>query len=226
VITFDNVSKSFDSLKVLHDLSFHVAANQILGIVGPSGCGKTTILKLIAGILKPDQGRITVAQGAVGYVFQEPRLLPWRTGLDNVAAALRAQGKSKDEARAVAARWLERVGLKGFEGYHPIELSGGMAQRISIARAFAVEPRILLLDEPFSNVDATLKTSLIDILRGIIKERQTTAAYVTHDLAEALRLADRIVELTAERGLKELDLSDRAAVAREWLASSLDDLEG
>lgn len=226
MITFENVSKSFDSLEVFRELSLHVAANEIVAIVGPSGSGKTTLLKMVTGIVQPDSGSITVAEGAVGYVFQEPRLLPWRTALDNVAATLRAQGATKGEARQRAARWLERVGLKGFEHYHPAELSGGMAQRVSIARAFAVEPRILLLDEPFSNVDQALKGSLIDILQSIINERRATVLYVTHDLTEALRLADRIVEITSEGRLREIDVSDRAGVARQWLAASLGDLAG
>jgi NitT/TauT family transport system ATP-binding protein len=226
MITFKNVSKAFDSLKIFHDLSLHVAANQIVAVVGPSGSGKTTLLKMVTGIVRPDEGTVTVAEGAVGYVFQEPRLLPWRTALDNVAAGLRAQGTNKDDARTRAATWLERVGLGGFEHYHPAELSGGMAQRVSIARAFAVEPRILLLDEPFSNVDQTLKGSLMEILQSIMRERQTTAMYVSHDLTEALRLADRIVEITPEHQLRELDLSDRAAVARKWLDASLGDLAG
>ncbi len=166
-----------------------------------------------------------MADAAVGYVFQEPRLLPWRTALDNVAAPLRAQGLDKKAARAAAAGWLERVELAGFESYHPAELSGGMAQRVSIARAFAAEPGILLMDEPFSNMDATLKGSLIAILQEIIRERETTVVYVTHELTEALKLADRIVELTPARRLRELDLSDRGAVARKWLATTLGGLE-
>lgn len=226
MITFTNVSKSFDSLKVLHDFSLHIATGQIVGVVGPSGSGKTTILKLITGILQPDSGTITVASGAVGYVFQEPRLLPWRTALDNVAAPLRAQGLSRAAAREAAARWLERVGLGGFERYYPAELSGGMAQRVAIARAFAVEPRILLMDEPFSNVDVELKESLMETLGRIIRERRPTVVYVTHDLPEALRLADRIVELTPDHGLREVDLSDRGAVAREWIGRTLGELGG
>lgn len=218
VIRLDNVSKSFDSLKVLRDVSLEVAANEIVGVVGPSGSGKTTILKLITGIVTPDSGTVTVAEGPVGYAFQEPRLLPWRTAVDNVAAPLRATGVGKEAAREAAARWLGRVGLAGFERYHPAELSGGMAQRVSLARAFAVEPNVLLMDEPFANVDVDLKKSLIDVLESLIKERGTTMVYVTHELPEALRLADRIVELTPEHGLRELDLSDREAVAREWLA--------
>jgi NitT/TauT family transport system ATP-binding protein len=218
MITFEHVSKSFDSLRVLNDLSFHISSGEILGVVGPSGSGKTTILKLLTGIITPDEGSVRVAEGAVGYVFQEPRLLPWRTALDNVAVPLRARGTDKAAARKQAALWLERVGLAGFEHYHPAELSGGMAQRVAVARALAVEPAILLMDEPFSSMDAALKASLMATLQQILKERQTTAVYVTHDLTEALQLADRIVEVTPDRALRELDLSDRAAVARDWLA--------
>ena len=205
MIKLERVSKSFDSLEVLHDVSLHVADKEVVGVVGPSGSGKTTILKLITGIVTPDSGTVTVAEGPVGYAFQEPRLLPWRTALDNVAAPLRAQGMKREAARVAAARWLERVGLAGFERYHPAELSGGMAQRVSLARAFAVEPSVLLMDEPFANVDSELKGSLIGILASIIKERGTTMVYVTHELTEALRLADRIVELTPEHALRELE---------------------
>jgi NitT/TauT family transport system ATP-binding protein len=220
-IVFDRVHKTFDSLKVIDDLSLAVGAGQIVGIVGPSGVGKTTILKLITGIVTPDRGTVTVAEGRLGYVFQEPRLLPWRTASDNVAVALRAMGMEKAAARAAAAGWLERVGLEGFEDYHPDELSGGMAQRVSIARAFAVEPGILLLDEPFSNMDATLKASLMDVLRGMLEERRITVIHVTHDLTEVLQWADRIIELTADHRARELDLTDRKAVAMEWLAATL-----
>lgn len=218
MIAFKRVSKSFDSLKVLNDLSFRISSGQIVGVVGPSGAGKTVILKLITGILVPDEGEVQVAEGAVGYVFQEPRLLPWRTALENVAAPMRARRMDKIEAREKASAWLARVDLAGFEQYHPAELSGGMAQRVSLARALAVEPAILLMDEPFSNMDATLKSSLMVTLQQLLAERMTTVVYVTHDLTEALQLADRIVELLPNKSLRELDLSDRPTVAREWLA--------
>lgn len=218
VIVFDHVSKSFDSLEVLRDLSFGVAPGDILGVVGPSGSGKTTILKLITGIFAPDEGTVTVGQGVTGYVFQEPRLLPWRTALDNVAGPLRALGMDKAAARRKAGEWLQKVGLGGFELYHPAELSGGMAQRVSLARALAVEPAVLLMDEPLSSLDATLKGSLLGTLAELLKGRATTTVYVTHDLVEALQLADRIVELMPGKTLRELDLTDRAALASEWLA--------
>jgi NitT/TauT family transport system ATP-binding protein len=221
VIRFERVSLAFDALHVFDGLDLHIDDGQIVGIVGPSGVGKTTVLKLISGILKPDAGTVRVTEKTMGYIFQEPRLLPWRTAVDNVAVVLRPKGRDRREAREVARVWLEKVGLKGFADYHPAELSGGMAQRVSIARAFAVEPDLLLLDEPFSNMDASLKSSLMRLLSTMIAERPTTVVYVTHDLIEALQLADRIVELAPGRPPRELDLQDRRAVALEWLGPSL-----
>jgi len=221
MITFERVHKTFDSLVVLDGVDLHIAENQIVAVVGPSGVGKTTMLEMITGLIAPDSGRVEVADVRIGYVFQEPRLLPWRTAVDNIAVVLRAQGVEREEARRAAASWMERVGLQGFEGYHPAELSGGMAQRVAVARAFAAEPRILLMDEPFSNMDLELKTSLLGILETIIRERKTTVVYVTHELTEALRIADRIVELTPERRLRELDLRDRKQVALDWLSGTL-----
>ena len=221
MITFERVRKTFDSLVVLDGVDLHIAENQIVAVVGPSGVGKTTMLELITGLIAPDSGRVEVADVRVGYVFQEPRLLPWRTAVDNIAVVLRAQGEEREEARRAALSWMERVGLQGFEDYHPAELSGGMAQRVAVARAFAAEPRILLMDEPFSNMDLELKTSLLGILETIIRERKTTVVYVTHELTEALRIADRIVELTPERRLRELDLRDRKQVALDWLSGTL-----
>jgi NitT/TauT family transport system ATP-binding protein len=138
--------------------------------------------------------------------------------VDNVAIPLRAQGLDKAAARARASQWLDRVGLAGFEHYHPSELSGGMAQRVAVARALAVEPAVLLMDEPFGSLDIALKTSLMDMVQRLLEQRAVTGVYVTHDLTEALQLADRIVELTPDKTLRELDLSDRAALARDWFA--------
>lgn len=217
MITFDKVSKTFDTLKVLIDISFDVRAGEIVGIVGPSGSGKTTILKVITGILRPDSGRVDLGAENVGYVFQEPRLLPWRTSLDNIALVLRARGHDKTPARARARDWMRRTGLEGFEDFYPLQLSGGMMQRVSVCRAFAAEPEILLMDEPFSNMDRELKGSLLVSLEGIVRERGTTVVYVTHELPEALRLADRILELEPGRGLRELELSNRQGLLAEWV---------
>ena len=163
MIAFEHVSKSFDSLKVLNDLSFHIASGQIMGVVGPSGVGKTTILKLITGILAPDEGAVLVVDGVVGYVFQEPTLLPWRTALDNVSAPLRAQGMAKAEARERAAGWLARVDLAGFEQYHPAELSGGMAQRVSVARAVPRQTRnICTIGTPTISLPGTFLSGMLE----------------------------------------------------------------
>lgn len=221
MIALVEVSKSYGELVLFEKLSLYVDKGQIVAIVGPSGSGKTTILKMIAGIVRPDAGRVILASTHLGYVFQEPRLLPWRSALDNVAVSLRAQGIEKAKARSIAEQWLGRVGLEGFENYRPAELSGGMAQRVAIARALATQPAIVLMDEPLANIDVELKTSLLEFLVGFIRDNEITCVYVTHELTEALQLADRIVEVGADRILRELDLSDRAAVAREWLARSL-----
>lgn len=226
MILFEHVSKAFGDVRVLHDVDLRVDDGQIVGIAGPSGVGKTTVLKLIAGVLMPDGGRVTVDGGPVGYVFQEPRLLPWRTALDNVAVPLRAKGMGKGDAQRLAGHWLARVGLEGSEHLYPAELSGGMAQRVSIARALSIEPGILLLDEPFSAMDLARKGSVVDILREMIRERPMTVVQVTHDLLEAIQLADRIVYLSRDQPVREQDLSDRKAVAMEWLSETLRGLEG
>jgi NitT/TauT family transport system ATP-binding protein len=218
MIAFHDVRKSFEALDVLRGASFRVARGEIVAVVGPSGSGKTTILKLMAGILRPDEGRVELAAGAVGYVFQEPRLLPWRTALDNIALVLKARGQDTRAARKVAREWMKRTGLEGFEGYYPLQLSGGMMQRVSVCRALAADPDVLLMDEPFSNMDRELKWDLLAALERIARERGTTVVYVTHELPEALRLADRILELEPGRGLRELDLRDRKGLLVDWVA--------
>lgn len=219
MIRFLNVTKSFNSLKVLDRLSFGVEENEIVGILGPSGIGKTTILRLVTGALRPDSGEVKVASSRIGYVFQEPRLLPWRTAIENISLSLRAKGMGGKEAGDTAQRWMEKLGLMGFEDYYPAQLSGGMMQRVSIARAFAIEPKVLLMDEPFSNLDVKLKDSLLTMVENMIRGSRTTVIYVTHDLPEVLRLSDRILELDPEHGLKELELNDRESIILEFISS-------
>ncbi len=219
MIQFTNVSKSFEGHRVLDDLSFAVQQREVVGILGPSGTGKTTILRLIAGLIAPDTGRVTVKGARLGYVFQEPRLLPWRTVQENVRVALRASGMMPKDALHIARDWIDKVGLADFERYYPAQLSGGMQQRVALARAFAIQPDILLLDEPFSSLDAHRKTDLLDILQTMIRATSMTAVYVTHDFTELLRVADRI--LTLDTGLQELDLSNRRELLLNYVADLL-----
>ena len=141
--------------------------------------------------------------------------------MENISLALRANGTDKSRAENVAQGWIEKLGLRGFEGYYPAQLSGGMMQRVSIGRAFAVKPEILLMDEPFSNLDMKLKCSLLTMVEEMIKESRTTVVHVTHDLPEALRLADRMFELHPEYGMKELELNDREAIMLDFISSAV-----
>ena len=221
MIQFTHVSKSYHDLNVLERLSFTVRRGETVGILGPSGSGKTTILRLIAGLTEPTTGKITVEGTQLAYVFQEPRLLPWRTVLDNVRAALRAKGLPSQTARLVAREWLKHVGLADFEHYYPAQLSGGMQQRTALARAFATEPDILLLDEPFSSLDVNRKVALLTILQNMIRDTNVTVVYVTHDFTELIRMADRIFSLDANTGLRELDLSNRRKLLLDYVTELL-----
>ena len=193
MITFDRVDKWFDDKHVLQQVSFHIQPGEIIGLFGPSGVGKTTVLRLIADLTHPDAGRIHVGKARLSYMFQEPRLLPWNTALENIAAAVRAT--RQPDAMGVSRHWLNRVELASFADYYPAQLSGGMQQRVALARALAVQPNILLLDEPFSNVDSSCTLRLIDTLQQAARERAITIVYVTHDWAEIQRIATRMIYL-------------------------------
>lgn len=204
VLSLENVTKTFKqdgrSLPVLDGITLDVG-EELLAILGPSGCGKTTLLRIIAGLEKPDSGKVIFHRkdARVGFIFQFPTLLPWLTVLDNVALPLRANGVSWKEAREKARKYLSLVGLQAFEDFYPRELSGGMKQRVNIARALAVEPTILLMDEPFSNLDAltaeSLRSEILDLWTlGVTTVR--AILMVTHNVDEAIFMADRIVVLT------------------------------
>lgn len=175
--------------------------------MGPSGCGKTTLLRVLAGLEAPDGGQVRIdgrpVQG-VGteraVIFQEPRLLPWLTVLGNVAFGLEVRGVPKAEAEAQARQNIRLVGLGEFEDAFPAQLSGGMAQRVGIARALAVQPEILLLDEPLGALDAMTRITMQDELARIWREQQVTMILVTHDLEEAIFLADRVLVMPREKG--------------------------
>ncbi len=194
MLCWQSVSHSFGPTEVLSDFSLTVAPGQIISIVGPSGCGKTTALQMAAALLEPTEGRVDNGFSHTSYVFQEPRLLPWRRAIDNIAFGLKALGRNKRDRHLAARRLAARLELAEDDlDKYPHELSGGMRQRVSLARALAVEPDLLLLDEPFSALDIGLKRELQNLLVSLIDTSRMTAVFVTHDLAEAVRISQRII---------------------------------
>jgi len=192
---------------VLEDVSFDVPANGISAVLGPNGSGKSTLLRLISGLIPPDSGRVLVsgqpvseADERIGLVFQEPRLLPWRTTVDNAAFPLQLAGVGQAERRDRARAVLELVGVAGFADAYPHQLSGGMRQRVAIARALVREPEILLLDEPFSALDALTRERFNDELLAVWQRTGTTIVLVTHSIAEAIYVADEVVVLSSAPG--------------------------
>ena len=197
------------ALTVLDDVSFSVALGSITAILGPSGCGKSTLLNIIAGLVAADRGSVLidgqplqtfVDWGRVGYLFQDDRLLPWRTAIENIALGLEAERIPRTERRDRARQALLSVGLAGFERMYPGELSGGMRSRVALARSLVQEPRILLLDEPFSKLDPALRSQMHLELLGIQAARKMSVVFVTHDIEEAVTLADRVVILQPNPG--------------------------
>lgn len=198
-ITVEGVAKSFGDLRVLEDVSFEVDEGEIACLIGPSGAGKTTTFNLLAGLDSPSRGRILIdgmppgPETRLGYMFQDLRLLRWRTVLENVAFGLKARGVARAERETVALKYLEILGLAEFKDTYPHRLSGGMQQRVAMARAFAVDPTLLLMDEPFKSVDAQLRLYLLDLLVKLWRETKTTILFITHDTKEAALLGTRIV---------------------------------
>lgn len=206
MIRFDNVTKSFNGRPVLRNVHFHVRRNEVVGLLGRSGSGKSTMLRMISGLTHPDSGTVRAKSSRIGYVFQEPRLIPWRIALDNVCFALRAAGRQRKAAREIAESYLQKMDLGGFEYHYPGQLSGGMQQRVAIARAFATEPEVLLMDEPFSALDPRLKDVMHSLIRKMLSERPVTVLYVSHNPEEVARIADRICILGLEGNFKELNI--------------------
>ncbi|WP_135304600.1 ABC transporter ATP-binding protein [Haloarcula amylovorans] len=206
-ITIQNVSRSYESTQALADVSFSVAEGEFCCVVGPSGCGKTTLLRAIAGLDDPDGGSILVGGDPVtgpgldrGMVFQEYALFPWRTVRGNIRFGLDRPACDCPDCEARVRELINLVGLDGFEDAYPKELSGGMKQRVGIARALAVSPEILLLDEPFASVDAQTRDRLHVELLDIWTQTEQTVVFVTHDIDEAVTLADRVVVMDANPG--------------------------
>ena len=224
-VTIRNLSKAYSingrHLDVLQGVNNHVRSGEILAIVGASGSGKTTLLRVLAGLEDADRGEVLIDGRPVhgvgadrAVIFQEPRLLPWLTVLGNVAFPLENRGLSRIQARNQARYYVELVGLGDFTEALPSQLSGGMAQRVGIARALAVKPEILLLDEPFGALDAMTKITMQEELYRIWRDEKVTMILVTHDLEEAVYLADRVVILSKQKGARTRDLGGALTTAQ------------
>lgn len=192
-----DVTMVFKNREVLRNLNLAIPEGRRMAITGPSGAGKSTILKIIAGLVAPTSGRVIRHTRKTGYVFQEPRLLPWNTALENVFLPLVARGEKKREAQKVGMNCLADMGLAGFEHSYPNQLSGGMKQRVSIARALAIEPDLLLLDEPFTGLDPDLRDSICGHLEEALSKKRTTVLHVTHDVENMIHTADSLYTLVA-----------------------------
>ena len=211
VLVFDDLVKQFDTpdgpIRALENISFAVGRGEFLSVIGPSGCGKSTVFNIIGGLLAEFQGRVAI-QGepirgphrSIGMVFQEESTFPWRTVLDNVCFPLEIAGMGKTERRAKARHFIALVGLTGFENRYPAELSGGMRQRVAIARTLASEPTILLMDEPFASLDEQTRLLLGDKVLQIQQELRQTTLLITHNITEAVQLSDRILVMTFRPG--------------------------
>ena len=212
MIDFNRVTRIFnsrdgDQITALEDVSLTIAANEFITLVGPSGCGKSTLLRIVAGLILPTAGTasiggvpVTEPRSETGIVFQAPTLLPWASVLENVLLPLRMMRKMDSGSADKAEALLKLVGLAGFEGKSPLELSGGMQQRVAICRALVHEPDILLMDEPFGALDALTREEMTMELLRIWGERPKTVLFVTHSITEAVVLADRVVVMSPRPG--------------------------
>jgi NitT/TauT family transport system ATP-binding protein len=207
----DGVAKAYGQgksrLDVLIDISFKVRELEFVSLLGPSGCGKSTLLRIIDGLIEPGKGSVIIAGEPVkgpgrgrGMVFQGVDLFPWRTALGNVEFGLEMSPIPRRERRSMARHYLDLVGLGNFEGAYPYQLSGGMQQRVGIARALAIKPQVLLMDEPFGALDVQTRDLLQDELLRIWQQEPKTVIFVTHSIEEAIYLSDRIVVMTPRPG--------------------------
>ena len=226
-IALTDVTRSFTidgrRIDAVASSTLSIPTGQITAVVGPSGSGMSTLLRVISGLLAPDTGTVVLGgtpvngpDERVGMVFQEPRLLPWRTAEDNVAFPMELRGEPRPARQARARELLALVGLSGFESARPSQLSGGMAQRVALARALALDPPVLLLDEPFGALDALTRDRLDAELLGLWERIGTTIMLVTHSISEAVFLADRVLVLSARPGRVVADIPVALPRPRRW----------
>ena len=211
-LRIENVSKTFrrknkPSVEALRDINLAIGEGEFVAIVGASGSGKSTLLRIIDGLLPPSEGQVFVDGDCIScpgrdraMVFQQDALLPWKTVIENVAYGLTLARLPKAQAQKIAQRFIDMAGLRGFEHHYPHQLSGGMRQRVNVARALAVDPKILLLDEPFAALDAQTREIMQTELLGIWQETRKTVVLITHQIDEAVFLADRVIVFSARPG--------------------------
>jgi NitT/TauT family transport system ATP-binding protein len=247
-IAFENVGKTFTRsggaapFEAVRDLSFTIARGELVAILGKTGCGKSTTFGLISGLIRPSHGRVSVQghdpyrefnwfRGKIGIVFQNDRLMPWRTAIENVALGMELNKVPEYARRDIAAAWLKRLGLSGHENDYPHALSGGMRQRVSIARAFAGKPNLLLCDEPFSALDEHTGNALRHEFRELLRETGATSIFITHSIDEALQLGERLMvferpariafETKLSAGMSEAERGDVAGRIRQVLSGEI-----
>ena len=206
-IEIRNLSVEFGDLVALQDVSLSVANQEFVVLLGPSGCGKSTLLSVLAGLQPSTRGEVVVKHATktkhnkhIGYVFQQAALLPWFSVMQNITVGLKAIGLNLAEAERIAQRYIDMLNLQGFERAYPHMLSGGMQQRVGLARALAIDPEILLMDEPFGALDAQTRALLQEELLRLWERDRKTVVFVTHSIEEAVLLADRVIVLTARPG--------------------------
>jgi NitT/TauT family transport system ATP-binding protein len=229
-LRIEGVGHSFGQLRAIERLDLEAEPGEVIGIVGPSGCGKTTLLELVAGLRPADSGTISVGHRAepeerlarCAYMPQRDLLLPWLSAVDNAALALRIAGVARQAARARAAGHFERLGLAGFEGTRPDELSGGMRQRVAFLRTLMAGRPVLLLDEPFASLDAITRGEMQQWLAGVLSADRHTVLLVTHDVEEALYLSDRVLVLSSRpaRVAQRIEVSSPRATDRAAAVTS------
>jgi len=211
-LILESVTKKFNSFQALENVSFEVADGEFVCLLGPSGCGKTTVLRLAAGLEAPIEGnlfldgkKIEGVNKECGFVFQEYALFPWRTVKENIEFGPQAKGLDKNECDRISKHYIDLVGLNGFENHFPKELSGGMKQRVGIARAYANSPKLLLMDEPFGALDAQTRNLMQGELLRIWEKEHISVLFVTHSVDEAVFLGDKVVVMSARPGkVKEI----------------------
>lgn len=206
-LIINSVSKKFNDILALEDIFFEVEDGEFVCLLGPSGCGKTTILRLAAGLESPDSGflcldgkKIKGVNKECGFVFQEYALFPWRTVKQNIEFGPQVKGKTKEECDEISKHYIDLVGLNGFENHYPHELSGGMKQRVGIARAYANDPKLLLMDEPFGALDAQTRNLMQSELLRIWEKEHISVLFVTHSVDEAVYLSDKVIVMSARPG--------------------------